>query len=158
MTYLLRWTGLGKLVSFYKYFAFNAPWTTTAAGVVILGGIAAIRVYLLSAGVQRPVYLIVYYGLVVGVALLAAACAVIAASHAVTRLGWALGSLVSVSSLVVYVVGRTAGLPGLPELVGRWGYALGTFSMLLAAAFLGLHFSVVTGMNIAVPQRRQWHS
>jgi len=41
--------------------------------------------------------------------------------------------------------------------VQRWDYALGTFSMALAAMYLMLHFSVLTGMNVAYPERRQWH-
>lgn len=157
MTYILRWTGVGKLVSFYKYFAFNAPWATTGAGMLLLGGIAATRLYLIYA-VERPIHLVVYLAVTATAAVVAAGCMVVSASRAVTVVGWGLGSLVSAAFLAVYLVSRTAGLPGLPQLVGHWGYALGTFSMLLAAAFLGLHFSVVTGMNIAVPQRRQWHS
>jgi hypothetical protein len=29
--------------------------------------------------------------------------------------------------------------------------------MALGAMFLGLHFSVLTGPNIAYPERRDWH-
>ena len=49
------------------------------------------------------------------------------------------------------------GLPGLSLLVGWWDYPLGTFVLALAAMFLGLHFSVVTGLNVAFPERRDWH-
>jgi hypothetical protein len=71
--------------------------------------------------------------------------------------GWALGSLVSMASIAMYLVSRTAGLPGLPRLVGRWDYPLGTFVIALAALFAVLHFSVLTGMNVAYPLRRCWH-
>lgn len=158
MTHVLRWTGVGKLVSFYRYFAFDAPWTTTGAGVLLLGGIAATRLYLVYAVVERPLYLVAYLAVTATAAVVAAGCMLVAASRAVTVAGWVLGSLVSAAFLAVYLVSRSAGLPGLPQLVGHWGYALGTLSMLLAAGFLGLHLSVITGMNVAVPQRRQWHS
>ncbi len=157
MTAALRWTGLGKLISFYRYFAFNVPRVTTASGIVVLLGIAAIRLYYLLADVVFPAYLVAYFVLVIAVAVLASVGMVVGGRPGVTRVGWALGSLVSLASLVVYIVGRSLGLPGLPQLVGRWDYALGTFSMALAALFLALHFSVLTGMNIAYPQRRQWH-
>jgi hypothetical protein len=29
--------------------------------------------------------------------------------------------------------------------------------MALAALFMGLHFSVLTGMNVACPPHRNWH-
>jgi len=57
----------------------------------------------------------------------------------------------------MYGASRTAGLPGLPELVAWWDYLLGTLSMALAALFMGLHFSVLTGMNVACPPHRNWH-
>lgn len=157
MSAVLRWTGLGKLISFYRYFAFNAPWATTASGVVLLVGIAAIRLYLLLGGFAFPAYLAVYFVLLVAVALLASAGMVAGRRPGPARGGWMLGSLVSTVSIAMYIVSRTVGLPGLPQLIGRWDYALGTFSMVLAALFLALHFSVLTGMNVAVPQRRQWH-
>lgn len=73
------------------------------------------------------------------------------------RFAWLLGSVVSLASIAVYLVSRTAGLPDLPELVGRWDFVLGTVSMGLAGAFVGLHISVLTGVNVAAPDRRDWH-
>jgi hypothetical protein len=160
MTTVLRWTGLGKLISFYRYFAFNGPRLTTTSGIVPLLGVAAIRLYWLAGGFLLPgypAYLAAYFALLATAALLAAVGMVLGRRPGLVRIGWALGSLVSVASLVMYVVSRTAGLPGVPRLVQWWDYPLGTFAMVLAAVFLALHFSVLTGMNVAYPQRRQWH-
>jgi hypothetical protein len=160
MTSILRWTGLDKLSSFYRYFAFNGPRTTTMAGITLLLGIAAIRLYWLDGGFllrTYPAYLARYFELLTGAALLASAGMVAGRMPRLVKIGWGLGSLVSATSIAAYVLSRTVGLPGLSQLVGWWDYALGTFSMVLAALFLGLHFSVLTGMNIAYPQRRRWH-
>lgn len=157
MIAVLRWVGLGKLVSFYRYFAFNIPRVTTASGIVLLVGVATIRLYLLLGDFAIPAYLAAYFALLVAVALLASLGMMVGRTRLVPRVGWALGSLVSVASIAMYVVSRTAGLPGLPQLVNRWDYPLGSFALVLAALFLVLHFSVRTGMNVAHPQRRQWH-
>jgi hypothetical protein len=180
MSTMLRWTGLGKLISFYRYFSFNVPRLTTALGLVPLLGIAAIRLYWLAGGFllpAYPAYLAAYFALLVAAALLAAVGMVLGRRPGLVRTGWArlgwvqmewaqmewapigwtLGSLVSASSIAMYLASRTMGLPGLPQLVGRWDYPLGTFAMALAALFVALHFSVLTGMNIAYPHRRQWH-
>lgn len=157
MTTLLRWTGIGKLISFYRYFAFNAPRVTTTSGIVLLGGIAAIRLYLLVGAATVPAYLAAYFAVLIAGAFLASVGMVLGRRPVLPRIGWALASLVSTTSIAVYIASRTWGLPGLPQLVGRWDDPLGTFSMVLAALFLALHFSVWTGMNVAVPHRRQWH-
>ena len=160
MSILLRWTGLAKLVCFYRYFAFNGPRVTTAVGVVLVVGLVAIRVYWLAGGFPvrtYPLYLAVYFALVVAAGLLASVAMVLGSRPAVAGMGWALGSVVSAASGGMYVASRTAGLPGLPELVGWWDYPLGTLSMALAALFMGLHFSVLTGMNVAYRQHRYWH-
>ncbi|MBA8824941.1 hypothetical protein FHX42_002288 [Saccharopolyspora lacisalsi] len=158
MTTLLARAGVGKLLSFYRYFAINAPRVTTASGIVLLAGVAAIRLHRLVDGVGRPAYLDAYFVLVVLGALAASAGMVAVRAPVLVRVGWGLGSLVSAASLGMYVAGRTAGLPGVPQLVGRWNEPVGTAGMVFAVLFLVLHFSVLTGMNIAVPQRRRWHS
>jgi hypothetical protein len=148
------------LVSFYRYFAFNGPRVTTAVGVVLVLGLAAIRVYWLVGGFPvrtYPRYLAAYFALLAAAGLLASVAMVIGRRPAVTGIGWVLGTVVSAASVGMYVASRTAGLPGLPVLVGWWDYPLGTLSMALAALFGGLHFSVLSGMNVAYPQRRHWH-
>ena len=156
MTTLLRWTGVEKVVSFYRYFAFNGPRVTTASGIVLLLGIATTW---LAGGFPVPAYasyFTAYLALLVVGALLAAAGMVAGRRPGLAKVGWALGSLTSAGSLAMYAASRARGLPGLPQLVGRWDYPLGTFAMALAALFLGLHFSVMTGLSIAYPDRRNW--
>jgi hypothetical protein len=157
---VLRWTGLGQLISFYRYFAFNGPRVTTATGIAVLLGIAAVRLYWLAGGFllpKYPAYLAAYFALLVTAALLASVGMVAGRRPGLVKAGWALGSLVSAASIAMYVASRTFGLAGLPHLVKRWDYPLGTFAMALAALFLALHFSILTGMNVAYPQRRHWH-
>lgn len=156
MTTVLRWTGLGKLVSLHRYISFSGPRVITASGVGLLLAVAAIRLYWLLGNFAHPAYLAAYFALLVAGAL-GAAVAMVGRRLALVRVGWLLGGLVSTASIAVYVASRTAGLPGLPHLVGRWDNPLGTFSLAVAALFLVLHFSVLTGMNVAHPRRRDWH-
>jgi hypothetical protein len=160
MTTVLRWTGLGKLLSFYRYFAFNGPRLTTALGIALLLGIAAIRLYWLAGGFllpAYPAYLTAYFALLAAAAVLAAVGMVLGRRPGLVRMGWVLGTLVSAGSIAMYLASRTVGLPGLPQLLDRWDYALGTFAMTVAALFVALHFSVLTGVNVAYPHRRPWH-
>lgn len=157
MTAAWRWTGLGKLLSFYRYFAFDGPRVTTGLGVTALLGVGAIRLYLLVVGGPAlPTYLAAYFALLIA-GVLASAAAMLGRGRRLPGVGWAVGGFLATVSVAMYVASRTPGLPELSHLVGRWDYPLGTFAMALAALFLALHFSVVTGMNVAYPNRRQWH-
>lgn len=158
MTTVLRWTGIGKLVSFYRHFAFAGPRTTTGIGAGLLAGAAAIYVYWLvtnqafASAVEPPGYLIAYFGI-------QAAGTVFAVVEMVAgrMLGWFHGSLLATVTILVYAASRLWQLPGLPILAGWWDYPLGTFAMILAALFLGLHFAVLTGVCVAYPHQRNWH-
>ncbi|RCW45973.1 hypothetical protein DFQ14_102275 [Halopolyspora algeriensis] len=152
MSAVLRWTGIGKLISFYRHIQFSAPWTTTGSASMLVCGIGAIHLYLLSGNFGFPTYLNAYFALLSAAALLSAVGMLLG-----RRPGWGLGSLVALAAIAVYVASRTLGLPGLPELVSRWDDPLGTFSLALAVLLLFVHVSVVTGMNVAVPRRRDWH-
>ena len=165
---LQRSPGLGALIAFYRYIQFDLPRTTTATGVLLLWGIAAVRIYLLVAArtawvqpggsvrPQVPVYLQAYLGLVAVVAVVASGAIMAARSRTTTRAGWALGSLVCAAAMAMYVTSRTAGLPGAGDWVGRWDFPLGTFAVTLEAAFLLTHVAVLTGMTVAAPDRRHW--
>lgn len=165
---LERLPGAGALVSFQRHLRFNLPRSTTAGGVLLLLGIAAIRVYLLvasatgwvapgaSAPIRPPVYLLAYFAVVAAGALLAAAGMLSAPRRVLTRVGWALGSLVCAAAMAMYLVSRTAGLPGGDRWVGRWDQPLGTFALAVEGAFLITHLAVLTGMTVAVPDRRDW--
>ncbi|HEX7354156.1 MAG TPA: oxidoreductase [Mycobacteriales bacterium] len=147
---------LRRLARFYRHLGFNVPRFTTAVGVGALLGIAAVRLFLLAAHSQ-PGYLAAYFGLIGAAACVACAAMLVGRRPALVRIGWALGSLVALASLLMYVVSRTLGLPDLPQAVGRWAYPPGTFAMALSALFLAIHGSVLTGMNVAYPDRQPWH-
>jgi hypothetical protein len=164
-----RIVGVGALVSFFRHIQVNLPRCTTASGFVLLWGVAATAAYRVVAAATSwippgasspphvPVYLQVYLGLVAGGCLVASVAMVVVPSPAATRAGWALGSVVCAAAMAMYFVGRTAGLPGVPQWVGRWDYPLGTFAVALQGTFLLLHLGVLTGRAIAVPDRRGWH-
>ncbi|UNS99887.1 hypothetical protein MMF93_28100 [Streptomyces tubbatahanensis] len=155
----LRYSGVGKLLRLYRYFAFDLPRLTSGAGALLLLGTAAARLHQAVTGhpADRPGYVAACLVVLASGAFLAAVGVVAGARRVLTRAGWVLGSLVSAVSAAGYLVGRVAGLPGLPELQGRWDYPLGTASLILAGGFLALHVSVLTGMNVAVPDTRHWH-
>ncbi|MFC0864288.1 hypothetical protein ACFHYQ_18505 [Sphaerimonospora cavernae] len=153
----LRWTGTGKLVSFYRYFAFNAPKTTTAGGMALLAATAVAQMFLLIRHSAAPAYVVVWFLLMIIGSLLAAFAMSVGSVPALTRSGWALGSAVSLASIAMYFVSRAVGLPGLPQMLGHWHYPLGNVTLAIGLFFLGLHFSVVTGMNVAYPKTRGWH-
>ena len=75
----------------------------------------------------------------------------------VPQVGWYFGSLVSLAFLVIYPVSRPVSLPGLEALTGRWDFAPGTFAMTFAAGFIAVHTTVLSGINVAYPHRRQWY-
>lgn len=152
---VLRVTGMAAAVSFARHIAFDLPRSTTAAGAGLLAGIATIRLYLLASHVVPP-YLAAYFVLVAVFALLAVP-AMAAGRPVLAQVGWALGGVVALASLLMYIASRAWGLPGLPQLTGRWDNPLGTFSMILAAGYLALHASVVAGMNVAYPRHQPWH-
>ncbi|HEU5007092.1 MAG TPA: hypothetical protein VFT67_08980 [Jatrophihabitantaceae bacterium] len=147
---------LRRLVGFYRHIAFDLPRTTTAVGIGLLLGIAAIRLYLL-AEYDQPAYLAAYF-IVLGACATLAALAMLAGRWLViVRAGWALGSVVALASLAMYLASRTIGLPQLPELVGRWEYAPGTLGMALSGAFLATHFAVLTRLTVSWPMHQEWH-
>jgi len=157
-----RCTGIPQLYSFYRHFSFNAPRFTTGSGVLLLLGIGAIRLYLALTGIPPESggsalhYLIAYFALVVAVSVAASVGMLLIRTPVVVKASWGAGSLLAVATLVMYLVSRTAGLPGIEGFIGRWDYPLGTFAIILSVSFLGLHGSVLTGLNIAMSWR-SWH-
>jgi hypothetical protein len=48
-------------------------------------------------------------------------------------------------------------LPGLVALTGRWDVAPGSWAGACALGFIAVHMSVLLGINVAYPQRQNWH-
>lgn len=136
--------------------AFDLPRTVTALGGLLLLGIVAAHVYVLTREPALPAYFVVYaVALIVG-ALVAAGAMWLAVNPRVPQLGWLAGDVVSVIFLVLYLVSRAASLPGLVALTGRWDVAPGSFAAAFALGFIAVHFSVLLGINVAYPQRQNW--
>ncbi|WP_040833941.1 hypothetical protein [Nocardia brevicatena] len=154
MAQLLRQTKTYRRLTVYRYLAFNLPKVTTALGILLLLGIAAVHLYLIGTTPRLPAYLAGYFA-VLGAGCLIAAVTMTAGRFA--RRGRLVGSLVSTVFLVVYLLARFTGLPMLPEVENWWDFTPGTIAIGCAALFLATHVSVLLGINVAHPQKRDWH-
>jgi hypothetical protein len=150
---------LFRVLSLGGYVAFDLPRVVTGLGAVLLAGIAAVHGYLMYVVANQdslPVAFVVYAVAVIAACLLAAASMGFARNSAVTQAGWFFGSLLSVVILGVDVATRIASLPGMTAVTGRWDVAPATFALAFAGAFVGLHGSVLLGVNVAYPRRQHW--
>lgn len=153
MSTLLRVTGIGRLVSFYGYIYLNQPGLTTLAGVALILGVGAVHLVAAPAHFEAAAYLGVLFVANFAVTLVAA----VGIFRGAKVWGWTLGAVVCGLSFVAYVASRLFGLPGLGEAVGEWDEPLGSLALILEGLFLAGWFSVVTGLAVAAPDRRDWH-
>lgn len=137
--------------------AFNLPRTVTALGGALLTGLVMVHVYLLAAIENLPWYFAGYVVVLAVSCLAAATSMLVGIKPAVAQAGWHIGSMVCSAFLGVYLITRWVSLPGLVTVTARWDFAPGTLAMALAAAFIAVHTTVLSGINVAYPQRRQWH-
>lgn len=151
MNTLLRLTGVGKLISFYRYIYFDGPRWVTGTGIALIllvGLIHLLRApeHLEAAGYVGTLFLINFAGSIV---------AAVGIYRGARSWGWALGAVICSLAFVAYIASRALGLP---ELEGRtWANPVGTVAMGLEALYVGLYLSIITGMNVAVPDKRDWH-
>ncbi|MCV7099793.1 oxidoreductase [Mycobacterium palustre] len=145
-----------KVLSLGGYVAFDLPRVITGLGAVLLLGIAATHVCLLLDQEAPPWYLVLYAAAVIAGCLLIAGGLAIGRNPRVTQGVWFAGSLLSAVVLVVDVATRMASLPGLVSVTGRWDLAPATFALGFACAFIGVHGTVLLGINVAYPQRQRW--
>ena len=138
------------------YVAFNLPRTVTTLGGLLLLGIVVTHVYVLTRESRPPVYFVVYAAVLIAGCLLAAGAMWLAVNPGVPHAGWLLGDVVSLVFLGLYLVSRAVSLPGLVAVTGRWDVAAGTWALACAAGFIAVHMSVLLGINVAYPQRRNW--
>lgn len=139
------------------YVAFNLPRAVTAAGGLLLSGLVVAHVYVLTTATTLPAYFVIYCVALIAGWVAATAAMGFAPKPAVVQGGWRIGSLVTLVFLGLYLVSRAVSLPGLVGLTGRWDLAPGSLSLVCAVGFIGLHMSVLLGINVAYPQRRSWH-
>lgn len=137
--------------------AFNLPRTVTALGGTLLTGLVAVHVYVLITKADLPGYFYAYVLVLAAACLAAASATVVGIKPTVPPVGWYLGSLACSAFLVVYLVTRWVSLPGLATVTGRWDFAPGTLGIACAAAFVAVHTTVLSGINVAYPRRHQWY-
>ncbi|OBB99071.1 oxidoreductase [Mycobacterium sp. 852002-40037_SCH5390672] len=137
--------------------AFNLPRTVTALGGALLTGLVAVHIYVLTTRPDLPGYFAAYVLVLAAGCLVAATAMVVGFKPSVPQAGWFLGSLLCSAFLGVYLVTRWVNLPGLAAVSARWDFAPGTLGMAFAAAFIAVHTTVLSGINVAYPQRQQWY-
>jgi hypothetical protein len=122
----------------------------------LLIGIAATHVYVWASQDALPRYFQGYAAVVVALCLMFAGSLVFGRNPHVAQAGWYFGSLLAVAILTVDVGTRVVSLPGLVAVTGRWDFAPATLALACACAFIGLHGSVLLGINVAYPRRQHW--
>ncbi|OBH39681.1 oxidoreductase [Mycobacterium intracellulare] len=144
------------LLTLNGYVAFDLPRTVTGLGTSLLMGLVAVHAYLAATRPGLPLYFWVYLAVLTAACLGVTAAMVFAAKTLVPQAGWFAGSLVCAAFLVIYLVTRFVSLPGLVAVTGRWDLAPGTFAMAFAGGFIAVHTTVLSGINVAYPQRQNW--
>lgn len=148
-----------RVLSLGGYVAFDLPRVVTGLGAALLAGIVAVHGYLMYVVANRgalPLAFVVYAVAVIVACLLVAFSMGFGRNPAVTQAAWYFGSLLSVVLLGVDVATRITSLPGMTAVTGRWDVAPATFALAFAGAFIGLHVSVLLGINVAYPRRQHW--
>ncbi|MEB3982143.1 oxidoreductase [Mycobacterium sp. 663a-19] len=138
------------------YVAFDLPRAVTGLGASLLIGITATHLYVWASQDAVPRYFEVYAAAVIALCLVFASCLGFGRKPRVAQAGWYCGSLLAAAVLAVDVVTRVVSLPGLAAVTGRWDFAPATFALAFSGAFIGLHGSVLLGINVAYPQRQHW--
>jgi hypothetical protein len=153
MNTLLRITGVGKLASFYQYIYINQPQLTRLAGIGLILAVGVVHL------IEIPTHygISAYLGVLFAVNFVATLAAALGVWRGAKGWGWTLGAMISLLALLGYLASRLFGLPGAPELAGEWTSALGSLSMICEAMFLAGWFSVLTGLAVAAPDKRDWY-
>jgi hypothetical protein len=152
-----RRSGLFRILSLGGYVAFDVPRVVAGLGASLLIGVAAAHGYLLLSCPGGPPWYFVGYAAPVIIGCAATAPGLwLGSKPVVVQASWFAGSALSSFVLVVDVVTRMAGVPGMPAITGRWDVAPATFALAFAGAFVAVHTTVLVGINVAYPQRQHW--
>ncbi len=146
-----------RVLTLNGWVAFNLPRTVTALGGALLTGLVLVHIYVLATEPGLPRYFAAYVLGLSAACALAAGAMVFALKPIVPQAGWYFGSLVCSAFLCAYLVTRWVQLPGLIGVTTRWDFAPGTLGIAFAGAFLAVHTTVLSGINVAYPQRQQWY-
>ena len=150
---LLRVTGIGKLVAFYRYIYLNQPKLTALAGIVLILAVGVVHL------VEAPEHFAIaaYLGVLFAANSFGTLVAAVGILRGAKTWGWTLGALISALALLAYLASRLFGLPGFAQAMGEWDEPLGSVAMIVEGLFLAGWFSVATGLAVAAPARRAWH-
>lgn len=146
-----------RVLTLNGWVAFNLPRTVTALGGALLTGLVLVHIYVLTTEPGLPRYFAAYVLGLSAACALAAGAMVFALKPIVPQAGWYFGSLVCSAFLCAYLVTRWVQLPGLIGVTARWDFAPGTLGIAFAGAFLAVHTTVLSGINVVYPQRQQWY-
>ncbi|SON61843.1 hypothetical protein MSIMFI_03362 [Mycobacterium simulans] len=146
-----------RVLTLNGYVAFNLPRAVTAAGGLLLVGLVVAHLYVWATATAVPAYFAGYCALLITSCLLAIVAMGAGFNPVLPQRGWQLGTMVGVVFLGLYLASRAASMPGLADLTGSWDLAPGTFAAACAVGFIGLHMSIVLGINVAYPRRRNWY-
>lgn len=146
-----------RVLTLNGWVAFNLPRTVTALGGALLTGLVLVHIYVLTTEPGLPRYFAAYVLGLSAACALAAGAMVFALKPIVPQAGWYFGSLICSAFLCAYLVTRWVQLPGLIGVTARWDFAPGTLGIAFAGAFLAVHTTVLSGINVAYPQRQQWY-
>lgn len=142
-----------KLVAFYRYIYLNQPQLTRLAGMTLILAVGVVHLVEAPEHFEAAGYL--------GALFVANSAAALVAAVGILRgargWGWTLGAVISGLSALGYVASRLFGLPGFAEAAGEWDDPVGSLAMILEGLFLAGWSSVVTGLAIAAPDKRDWH-
>ena len=153
MSTLLKITGMRKMISFYRYVYFNQPRAVTFLGISAILTIGLIHAYALPEHFEIAPYLGLSFAVLFALSFVSA-FGILRGSFTT---GWLLGAVISGVALVSYLISRLFGLPGFEEAQSAWATPAGTVAMGLEAFFVSIYVSLITGMNVAWPEKRDWH-
>ncbi|GAA4813419.1 oxidoreductase [Tomitella cavernea] len=156
MSVVLADTGAARVLRAARWVQFNLPRTTTGIGIGLLTGAIAMHLYLLFGEYSWPAGWLAYYAVLCAGWTIACFGMFAGKRVASTQTAWILGDAFCVLFLIVYLVGRSMGLPGLSYVAGWWDFTAGTFAMAFTVGFLGVHTLIALGVLIARPQQRTW--
>lgn len=142
------------MLYFLRTTALNLPRLTRAAGILLILAIGAIHLYLAPMHFEAATYLGVAFVTNFVASLVAALGIWVGAKN----WGWLLGGYVAGGAFVAYLVSRAVGLAGFEEAVGNWANPWGSFALIVEGLYLAGYFLVATGVAVAAPEKRDWHS
>jgi hypothetical protein len=142
------------MLYFLRTTALNLPQLTRAAGIVLILVVGLIHMYKVPMHFEAASY--------IGAAFVANFVASLVAALGIwlgaPNWGWLLGAYVAGGAFVAYLVSRAVGLAGFEEAVGNWANPWGSFALIVEGLYLVGYFSVTTGVAVAAPEKRDWHS